>query len=622
MSGLVTTYQLRLPRGTHEDALERMSVYMGMIERHLHIALENAHRDAAAEIAAAGGIEAFKTLRDEEGKELQHPLQRIKNDIKVQFLRRFGITGRQYNSILRGLEGRHDSLREITKERIKSNQSKLSALEKKIAKRNGKIKSFAKVALEVDARAKRGKGPTKAQSKKLLSRSEYNRLRFAQHNQKRRAEILRLKIARDRMEIEKDIPSVTFGSKALLRKRSQIHNNDRQAIESWRRRWSATRGSGFLAMGSKDEAAGCQSCIGEIDAMGRLSLKVRLPDALSTRDNKYIALMGIDLPRFGADQIRGALMAHKEKSPDRVAISYRFVRDVDWPSTRKLSEWRICITIKTPVPALADRSFETYMTPRGRETTSATGITDMFRGAIGVDINADHLAWAVIDRFGNPLRENCGRIMLPLRGKTSGHRNSLIGEAARELVEIALRADLPLVLERLDFSAKKRDMSDRPACYKRMLSSFPYAAVQTAIRRRAAREGVELVDVNPAYTSLIGRVNYSLRYGLSVHISAAVSIARRAARFSERVNYLHGKRGCRGTFQTGSDQPNESRKHVWRQWQKVRKSRSVDTWTWSRLVTGKTTSISSKGAGKTASPGAGEMTSFDEDRLALMRLIS
>ena len=62
-----------------------------------------------------------------------------------------------------------------------------------------------------------------------------------------------------------------------------------------------------------------------------------------------------------------------------------------------------------------------------------------------------------------------------------------------------------------------------------MLSSFAYAKIQTTFRRRAIRDGVELVDVNPAYTSMIGRVNYAERYGLSVHISAAVSIARRAA---------------------------------------------------------------------------------------------
>lgn len=56
------------------------------------------------------------------------------------------------------------------------------------------------------------------------------------------------------------------------------------------------------------------------------------------------------------------------------------------------------------------------------------------------------------------------------------------------------------------------------------------------IRRSAVRAAVELVEVNPAWTSVIGRTTFSRRYGLSVHLAAAVAIARRAAFFSERIN--------------------------------------------------------------------------------------
>ncbi len=41
--------------------------------------------------------------------------------------------------------------------------------------------------------------------------------------------------------------------------------------------------------------------------------------------------------------------------------------------------------------------------------------------------------------------------------------------------------------------------------------------------------------VNPAYTSVIGRINYAKRHGLSIHLAAALTIGRRYLRFSERV---------------------------------------------------------------------------------------
>ena len=60
-----------------------------------------------------------------------------------------------------------------------------------------------------------------------------------------------------------------------------------------------------------------------------------------------------------------------------------------------------------------------------------------------------------------------------------------------------------------------------------MLSSFSYGKVKTYCLSRGYREGVEVFEVNPAYSSVIGRVKYMERYGLSVHQAAALVLARR-----------------------------------------------------------------------------------------------
>ena len=52
-----------------------------------------------------------------------------------------------------------------------------------------------------------------------------------------------------------------------------------------------------------------------------------------------------------------------------------------------------------------------------------------------------------------------------------------------------------------------------------MLSEFAYAQISEAIERKAAYEGVEVIKVDPAYTSLIGKLKYVRDKGMSVHLS-------------------------------------------------------------------------------------------------------
>jgi len=60
-----------------------------------------------------------------------------------------------------------------------------------------------------------------------------------------------------------------------------------------------------------------------------------------------------------------------------------------------------------------------------------------------------------------------------------------------------------------------------------MLSGFAYAEFYSLMVSRCEREGVELLLVNPAWTSLIGLVKFARGYGLSSHQAAAVAIGRR-----------------------------------------------------------------------------------------------
>jgi hypothetical protein len=92
----------------------------------------------------------------------------------------------------------------------------------------------------------------------------------------------------------------------------------------------------------------------------------------------------------------------------------------------------------------------------------------------------------------------------------------------------------------------------------------------------AFKNGIKVHQVNPAYTSIIGRVNYATRYGLSTHLAAALCIARRHQKFSEAPCSPTAKipdgKGSHVAFVL----PVRNRtKHVWHFWGQVKKKIST-----------------------------------------------
>ena len=87
-----------------------------------------------------------------------------------------------------------------------------------------------------------------------------------------------------------------------------------------------------------------------------------------------------------------------------------------------------------------------------------------------------------------------------------------------------------------------------------MLSSFSYGKVKACFLSRGIRQGVQVYQVNPAFSSVIGRVKFMERYGLSVHQAAALVLARRLLGCSEGIPRLRvcprGQRGPRRLHRT------------------------------------------------------------------------
>jgi IS605 OrfB family transposase len=154
---------------------------------------------------------------------------------------------------------------------------------------------------------------------------------------------------------------------------------------------------------------------------------------------------------------------------------------------------------------------------------------------MGIDINAYpfHLALAYVSTDGN--LEKFERIDLrEMEGKTKNQREHIAWRIARQVVERALESGKAIVVEDLQKVPKGR-RGDGLAKLRRKLHKWAYRSVLEKIEVHARRLGVQLIKVNPAYTSIIGKLKYSPMLGIDKDVAGAYVIGRRGLGFEERL---------------------------------------------------------------------------------------
>ena len=152
---------------------------------------------------------------------------------------------------------------------------------------------------------------------------------------------------------------------------------------------------------------------------------------------------------------------------------------------------------------------------------------DRAYGCIGIDLNPGSIGWAYIDIDGN--LKSQGQIALQM-GLPNGTQQAQIVDACLQLATLALMYKCPIVCEELDFSDKKQRLGEKSRKYAGMLSSWGYNEFYKQLNAILANRGIELITVNPAFTSIIGLFKYLKMYGPACDEAAALVIARRGMR--------------------------------------------------------------------------------------------
>ena len=401
--------------------------------------------------------------------------------LKSDYIREHGIPARLFNAVRVSLDGKVSAVRAAQRLRV-------DGLERRIAQGEWQV----------------GKAEEQGRWQQV-------------HQKRRRLANLKSKLAVLQADIAAGRVRLCFGSRRLWRKRDHLEQNGYASHEEWLQDWQDARSNEFFVLGSRDETAGCQLCVASIADDGSLTLRLRMPDCLAEQHGKYLVIPHVRFA-YGHGQALAALASNAEYAAYRrehgeraarattlgQAISYRFKRDD--------KGWRVLVSTEMmEVPLVSDRR----------------------RGAIGVDLNADHLAVADTDASGNYL--NAWRVPLVTYGKNTRQAEALIGDAVASVVQYAREVGKPIVIEKLDFRRKKSALEGQSRKYSRMLSSFSYGKIKAYFLSRGYRQGVEVKQVNPAYSSVVGRVKFMERYGLTVHQAAALVLARRLLGCSERI---------------------------------------------------------------------------------------
>jgi IS605 OrfB family transposase len=148
-------------------------------------------------------------------------------------------------------------------------------------------------------------------------------------------------------------------------------------------------------------------------------------------------------------------------------------------------------------------------------------------------------------------------------GTDEGKAAAVIGDTVRALCLLAQKLGYAIAVESLDFARKKAGLREVGKAHARRLSGFAYSRLHAILSARCARDGVGFVEVDPAFTSVIGRVKYARCRAMSPHHAAALVIGRAAMGYGERLVRQDG---------TALDAPGRMRpRNERRRWRGVRR---------------------------------------------------
>ena len=329
-------------------------------------------------------------------------------------------------------------------------------------------------------------------------------------------------------------PAVAFGSKKLLRSQHELEGNGYKDHAAWKEDFDFSRSSSVFFLGDQGEKSRNREVKGIETLLQNpnsdlVNLRLVIPEHLrAAHDHKAtFVLSPVKLSPRTLAAVMEALQAQYHKVVRKNGLT--IVKDMQLPVSYRLLRRKRVKTLKDGTKVTTVVFYLQIILQKLAESYVSTPEA----GAIGVDQNLDHIAVGVVDRFGNP----SASFTIPFRPyENSALQNkALIGAITADIVDLAEALQVPVIAEKLNFKRKMATLKESygPAVNHRF-SAFSYNAVDTALRSRCFKQKIQFIPVEPAYSSMIGAMNYlSMKDCISSHEAACFTLARRCLNYSD-----------------------------------------------------------------------------------------
>ena len=182
---------------------------------------------------------------------------------------------------------------------------------------------------------------------------------------------------------------------------------------------------------------------------------------------------------------------------------------------------------------------------------------DISTGLVGLDFNYGHIDLTEINSDGNLIYYETIKYDVT----TSSKQNELnLRKAINKAAAIAAAKHKVLCVEKLDTTKSKDKSTYRNKNINRIFHNFAYSKYNQFVDYAGVKYNLEVVKVNPAYTSLIGEVKYKYKC-LNNHVAASYVIARRGLKYKELVPKRLKNKLNSETL----------KRHHWKYWSEVKK---------------------------------------------------
>jgi IS605 OrfB family transposase len=290
---------------------------------------------------------------------------------------------------------------------------------------------------------------------------------------------------------------VVFGGKRLFEKLCKNHLTGKER-ERLKKQWKEQRQGTLISIGSKSDKGNRLTRFEDLN--GQLHLRI------TTGNREFIYAKVLREPSNSKDKWLTFMAMLLESWQTQSYFPYTV--------ELKLRDGEVYGSVSFEIP-----------TPEVKYTKE--------NGVIAIDTNASpiHLAIAEVSKNGELLSYQTINLhhFLELSQNSKDHQEWIL---AHQLLDLAIQKNKAIAIENLK-KLKKGMRGDGKAELRKRLHHWNAKKFLQKLKRVAMLKGVEIVEVNPAYTSVIGMLKYAPQLSIDKDIAGAYVIGRRALGFKE-----------------------------------------------------------------------------------------